>query len=151
MATTDEQLVTAEGLAGALGTVGAVLNATSASGSAQGSFMTDDSKNLLLTFTSPSADGFTVSGYNLTCQTPGIWRVKCQFQNVIDDPNYRYYTITPRIYIAGVGYVMSDAGFDTTVTLQSGKVVQVRMDVVRDGNGSGSVKSTATVTLERVK
>lgn len=151
MATQDGDFVTAEGLAEALGTVGGVLNATSASGSASNSFMTDDSKNLLLSFTTPSADGFSVSGYNLTCQTPGIWRVKCQFQNAIDDPNYRYYTITPRIYIAGVGYVMSDTGFDTTVTLQAGKIVQVRMDVVRDGNGSGSVKSTATVTLERVK
>lgn len=62
----DGDFVTAEGLAEALGTVGGVLNATSASGFASGSFMTDDSKNMLLAFTTPSADGFSASGYSLT-------------------------------------------------------------------------------------
>lgn len=153
MAVTNDQPVSVGNLAalidsGALG--GGVLNATSASGSGSQHFYAEDEGSIALSFTSPSQDGFSVSGPTLTCQKAGTWRVRCQHQSTTTDSSSNY-VITPRIYVSGVGYVIPDAGLDTTTAIALGATVGVTVDVARDGNGNGQVTSSATVTLERIK
>lgn len=129
---------------------GGVLNATSASGSGSQHFYAEDEGSIALSFTSPSQDGFSVSGPTLTCQKAGTWRVRCQHKSTTTDSASNY-VITPRLVVAGVSYVILDAGLDTTTAIALGATVGVTVDVARDGNGNGQVTSSATVTLERIK
>ena len=152
MAVSDDQPLSVGNLAALIdsGAVGGVLNATSASGSGSQTFYAEDEGSIALSFTSPSQDGFSVSGATLTCQKAGTWRVRCQHKSTTTDSSNNY-VITPRLYVSGVGYVIPDAGLDTTTAIALGATVGVTVDVARDGNGTGRVDSSATVTLERIK